>query len=151
MKKICILLVLICNFVFADYDDTFKEFMKASKQDEVIKKTIDNDNINNVLETQLAMSGVDISKSDKEHLVSIVKKFMTNMIDSINDDILEIYKQYFAESDLKELVEFYKTPLGEKIANANVNIQADMQNILLKNFAKYMPEMEEEIKKAFSK
>ena len=120
MKKIIITFVLLVSFNFVQSQENYKslvvDFMSAQGQFETFNATID----------QVAsMMALTLDDSEKELLS---KEVMGSLVDLL----VPIYKNHFTEQDLKEAVELYKTPIGKKISEktpiiAQETMQASMQ------------------------
>ena len=120
MKKIIITFVLLISFNFVQSQENYKslvvDFMSAQGQFETFNATID----------QVAsMMALTLDDSEKELLS---KEVMGSLVDLL----VPIYKNHFTEQDLKEAVELYKTPIGKKISEktpiiAQETMQASMQ------------------------
>ena len=56
------------------------------------------------------------------------KEFKTEMIGTLIDKMVPVYKNHFSESDLKEAILMYQTPIGKKISEkAPLIAQESMQ------------------------
>ena len=120
MKKIIITFVLLLSFNFVQSQENYKslvvDFMSAQGQFETFNATIDQ---------MASMMALTLDDSEKELLS---KEVMGSLVDLL----VPIYKNHFTEQDLKEAVELYKTPIGKKISEktpiiAQETMQASMQ------------------------
>ena len=120
MKKIIITFVLLISFNFAKSQENYKslvvDFMSAQGQFETFNATIDQ---------MASMMALTLDDSEKELLN---KEVMGSLVDLL----VPIYKNHFTEQDLKEAIELYKTPIGKKISEktpiiAQETMQASMQ------------------------
>ena len=120
MKKIIITFVLLISFNFAQSQENYKslvvDFMSAQGQFETFNATIDQ---------MASMMALTLDDSEKELLS---KEVMGSLVDLL----VPIYKNHFTEQDLKESIELYKTPIGKKISEktpiiAQETMQASMQ------------------------
>ena len=120
MKKIIITFVLLTSFNFVQSQENYKslvvDFMSAQGQFETFNATIDQ---------MASMMALTLDDSEKELLS---KEVMGSLIDLL----VPIYKNHFTEQDLKEAIELYKTPIGKKISEktpiiAQETMQASMQ------------------------
>ena len=120
MKKIIITFVLLISFNFTKSQENYKslvvDFMSAQGQFETFNATIDQ---------MASMMALTLDDSEKELLS---KEVMGSLVDLL----VPIYKNHFTEQDLKEAVELYKTPIGKKISEktpiiAQETMQASMQ------------------------
>ena len=120
MKKIIIAFVLLISFNFVQSQENYKslvvDFMSAQGQFETFNATIDQ---------MASMMALTLDDSEKELLS---KEVMGSLVDLL----VPIYKNHFTEQDLKEAIELYKTPIGKKISEktpiiAQETMQASMQ------------------------
>ena len=120
MKKIFITLLLLISFNSLSSQDQYKslliDYMTAQGQFETFNATIDQ---------MGSMMGVTIKESDKE-------EFTKDVMGSLIDLLVPIYKKHFSEQDLKDAIQMYKTPIGKKISEktpiiAQETMQASMQ------------------------
>ena len=120
MKKIFITLILLISFNSLTSQDNYKslliDYMTAQGQFETLNATIDQ---------MGSMMGVTINESDKE-------EFTKDVMGSLIDLLVPVYKKHFSEQDLKDAIEIYKTPIGKKISEktpiiAQETMQASMQ------------------------
>lgn len=120
MKKIFITLILLISFNSLTSQDNYKslliDYMTAQGQFETFNATIDQ---------MGSMMGVTINESDKE-------EFTKDVMGSLIDLLVPVYKKHFSEQDLKDAIEIYKTPIGKKISEktpiiAQETMQASMQ------------------------
>ena len=120
MKKIIITFVLLIAFNFVQSQENYKslvvDFMSAQGQFETFNATIDQ---------MASMMALTLDDSEKELLS---KEVMGSLVDLL----VPIYKNHFTEKDLKQAIELYKTPIGKKISEktpiiAQETMQASMQ------------------------
>lgn len=120
MKKIFITLLLLISFNSLSSQDNYKslliDYMTAQGQFETFNATIDQ---------MGSMMGVTIKESDKE-------EFTKDVMGSLIDLLVPVYKKHFSEQDLKDAIEMYETPIGKKISEktpiiAQETMQASMQ------------------------
>ena len=120
MKKIIITFVLLTSFNFVQSQENYKslvvDFMSAQGQFETFNATIDQ---------MASMMALTLDDSEKELLS---KEVMGSLVDLL----VPIYKNHFTEQDLKEALELYKTPIGKKISEktpiiAQETMQASMK------------------------
>ena len=120
MKKIFTTLLLLTSFNFLSSQDNYRslliDYMTAQGQFETFNATIDQ---------MGSMMGVTIKESDKE-------EFTKDVMGSLIDLLVPVYKKHFSEQDLKDAIEMYKTPIGKKISEktpiiAQETMQASME------------------------
>ena len=103
------------------------------------------------LEVQALVEGIDLYK---EMFPEIPEKIWIDFLSEIdNQDIIDIYlplyDKYFTHQDIKELIQFYDSPIGKKMIRVEPYIMQEsmiegekwgekISTKLLQNIAKYM-------------
>ena len=119
------LLILSILFTFSfnfsiSQEDNYKglltDFIKAQGQFETFNATIDQ---------MTSMMGVTLNEDEKV-------EFTNDVMSSLIEMLVPIYKKHFTEQDLKDAIELFKTPIGKKISEkspiiAQESMQASMQ------------------------
>ena len=119
------LLILSLLFVFSfnlsnsqedNYRDLLTDFIKAQGQFETFNATIDQ---------MTSMMGVTLNEDEKV-------EFTNDVMSSLIEMLMPIYKKHFTEQDLNDAIELFKTPIGKKISEkspiiAQESMQASMQ------------------------
>ena len=107
MKKsvFAIIFLLFINLGFSQTnDDNYKGLLTEYLDKQGSLKTFD--------ATFAQMINMFGAKLDEEKY----NEFKTEMIASLVDKMVPVYKNHFSESDLKAAILMYKTPIGKKIA-----------------------------------
>ena len=124
-EKLMRLLILSLLFVFSfnfssSQEDNYKglltDFIKAQGQFETFNATIDQ---------MTSMMGVTLNEDEKV-------EFTNDVMSSLIEMLMPIYKKHFTEQDLNDAIELFKTPIGKKISEkspiiAQESMQASMQ------------------------
>ena len=119
------LLILSILFTFSfnfsiSQEDNYKglltDFIKAQGQFETFNATIDQ---------MTSMMGVTLNEDEKV-------EFTNDVMSSLIEMLVPIYKKHFTEQDLEDAIELFKTPIGKKISEkspiiAQESMQASMQ------------------------
>ena len=119
------LFILSLLFVFSfnlsnSQEDNYKglltDFIKAQGQFETFNATIDQ---------MTSMMGVTLNEDEKV-------EFTNDVMSSLIEMLMPIYKKHFTEQDLNDAIELFKTPIGKKISEkspiiAQESMQASMQ------------------------
>ena len=119
------LLILSILFTFSfnlsiSQEDNYKglltDFIKAQGQFETFNATIDQ---------MTSMMGVTLNEDEKV-------EFTNDVMSSLIEMLMPIYKKHFTEQDLNDAIELFKTPIGKKISEkspiiAQESMQASMQ------------------------
>ena len=119
------LLILSILFTFSfnlsiSQEDNYKglltDFIKAQGQFETFNATIDQ---------MTSMMGVTLNEDEKV-------EFTNDVMSSLIEMLMPIYKKHFTEQELNDAIELFKTPIGKKISEkspiiAQESMQASMQ------------------------
>jgi hypothetical protein len=119
------LLILSILFTFSfnlsiSQEDNYKglltDFIKAQGQFETFNATIDQ---------MTSMMGVTLNEDEKV-------EFTNDVMSSLIEMLMPIYKKHFTDQDLNDAIELFKTPIGKKISEkspiiAQESMQASMQ------------------------
>lgn len=148
MKKI-LLLIFFANAVFADFNTLFDEFMKVSKMDERIQKSISIIKIDEIVNAEINDRRVKTSK--KKEAEAIFKKYLNEMLNESTKYIKKMYENHYTQDDLRAMIAFYKSNVGKKVAQASLEMEEELQNLIVGMVVKYLPQMQREIKSALQK
>ena len=121
MRLLILSIVFTFSFNFSiSQDDNYKglltDFIKAQGQFETFNATIDQ---------MTSMMGVTLNEDEKV-------EFTNDVMSSLIEMLVPVYKKHFTEQDLKDAIELFKTPIGKKISEkspiiAQESMQASMQ------------------------
>jgi len=120
MKKVLLPLILLFSLNSINSQENYKslliEYMTAQGQFETFNATIDQ---------MGTMMGVTIKDEDRE-------EFTNDVMGSLIELLVPVYKKHFTVEDLKDAIQMYKTPIGKKISEktpiiAQETMQASMQ------------------------
>ena len=121
MRLLIISILFTFSFNFSiSQEDNYKglltDFIKAQGQFETFNATIDQ---------MTSMMGVTLNEDKKV-------EFTNDVMSSLIEMLVPIYKKHFTEQDLKDAIELFKTPIGKKISEkspiiAQESMQASMQ------------------------
>ena len=121
MRLLILSIVFTFSFNFSiSQEDNYKglltDFIKAQGQFETFNATIDQ---------MTSMMGVTLNEDEKV-------EFTNDVMSSLIEMLVPIYKKHFTEQDLEDAIELFKTPIGKKISEkspiiAQESMQASMQ------------------------
>ena len=121
MRLLILSIVFTFSFNFSiSQEDNYKglltDFIKAQGQFETFNATIDQ---------MTSMMGVTLNEDEKV-------EFKNDVMSSLIEMLVPVYKKHFTEQDLKDAIELFKTPIGKKISEkspiiAQESMQASMQ------------------------
>ena len=121
MRLFILFILFTFSFNFSiSQEDNYKglltDFIKAQGQFETFNATIDQ---------MTSMMGVTLNEDEKV-------EFTNDVMSSLIEMLVPVYKKHFTGQDLKDAIELFKTPIGKKISEkspiiAQESMQASMQ------------------------
>jgi hypothetical protein len=90
------------------------------------------------------------SQQERERARDALGRVVFEMFSSrdFEDAAARIYADYFTESEIEGLTQFYRTPLGEKILRTQARLTADLQTAGEKIGTRFDSRVEEELRRA---
>ncbi len=90
---------------------------------------------------------VHIAKSTKQldeisDVNKMVEKTMIMMKRFVKEDMIGIYDKHFTIDEIKDYIQFYKSPSGQKFQKESPKLQNEIMMVMMQ---KYMPEMKKEM------
>lgn len=148
MKKILLVLAFLASFLVAgSYEDTYKEFAKLSKINDVYASMLDKDMITEMLNTQLSMYGIEVDDKLRDGVAKIIINVLKDAKSDIEKEVFNLCKKYYTQDDLEKLIAFYKSDIGQKLAATSASMEKDAVLIGNKVMTQYLPKMQNEIEK----
>jgi len=147
-KKIAISLLTLsclCTTAFADsHQDAARELMKVSGTEQIMTQ----------MQLQIESMFLNISSAQKynakqqqivAHYRAEVSKLLTEKMQwqQIEEKVVKLYVASFSEAELKEMVAFYKTPLGQKMIDKMPNVMLRTAEISRLQMRFVIPEVKE--------
>lgn len=153
MKKIILILILtLSGYTTTCFSQTkqesIKELLKIMKQDSIMDKVFSSTITSMINQTKSQFSTKDsLANVRKNEIMNYTMQAVKDISKKILDeDIVIIYDKYFTQSQINDYITFYKSPSGQKLINATPYITKDIMTAMMQ---KYMPEIQETIKKKF--
>jgi hypothetical protein len=119
-----------------------EKLMKAMKVQEGIDRALDD-----LVSLQLK------NFKNRPKLIADIKAFYTKNIgwEAQKTDIISVYKNLFTEKEINDLIAFYETPTGKKMAELEPDIEKRMMDLTRERMKKCMPELQKIIIEALQK
>jgi uncharacterized protein len=97
------------------------------------------DNLNNSLNLQMKQIP-QASQYD-----GAIKEFVSKYLnwDAVKEDLIQVYISEFSEKEIKQLTKFYKTPIGQKLADRQGILVSKSSEITMKRMMAHLPELQE--------
>ena len=154
MKKITLtaaLLFALTPFVFAD-DQAHKKLAEQLLLTMQVDKQVDSayDRIKATQKDRLKeMNATPDVIESQEKILDMMSKEMGWA--KLKDDYVAAYADTFTDEDLQGLVNFYKSPVGQKLVTKTPDLTTKIMDISQKRMKEILPQMQEESAKMMNK
>lgn len=110
-----------------------------------------NTQFGDVINKMLKSSSVQIPDAQRPAFIKVMETFMAKYYtwDVLKDDFAKVYAAEFTEDELKQLTNFYNTPLGKKISTKTPVLVQKGIDIGQQVLTVHRPELEQMMKDAF--
>lgn len=78
-----------------------------------------------VINQMITMFKEQYSDMDSEEWDNLEKEFLKTSLNDLTEMLVPVYKKYFTEADLKEMIAFYNSPVGKKFAQKSPAIMKE--------------------------
>ncbi len=134
MKKIFVILLLsLLSITYSQAQtkqESIKQLFKLMKTDSLYDKMMEA-----IVPTIIQQAGKDASDPEVAAKMQKAMNAMKPIINKMmNEDMVAIYDKYFTDSEIKDYIAFYRSPSGQKFVNVTPAMQADIMNIMMKDY-----------------
>lgn len=145
MRRIFICLVLFLAVSIVSQAQENKEYEAAMVKMLEVSKTMDA--MKQLAPQITAMMKQQATAEVPTDFWNLIEKQMVSMYEQIIKAMLPIYQKYLTLDDIKEIIRFYESPVGKKLADSNTKIAMEAmpvaQQIAMENMQKIQAEMKE--------
>lgn len=145
MRRIFICLVLFLAVSIVSQAQENKEYEAAMVKMLEVSKTMDA--MKQLAPQITAMMKQQATAEVPADFWNLIEKQMVSMYEQIIKAMLPIYQKYLTLGDIKEIIRFYESPVGKKLADSNTKIAMEAmpvaQQIAMENMQKIQAEMKE--------
>lgn len=133
-----ILASLSASALVADeYQDALMRFLNISQANAALNQMLNDKQALNAL---YAEYGNKLSKIQKSQIAQAYNEYMSGAYNDMLAVLPSIYKKYLSLNDLEELIKFYQTPLGRKLAKMQVSmVNEDLTPLMIQILQKHLP------------
>jgi len=143
MKKLYFLLIinffLFTNCISQNKTDDIKELLQLIHSEEMINKVLDN--VVSAVRQQ-ASSELKDNQKLKEFMSFVYDEKNTLVSNLIDNDLVQIFDNYFSQDEILELLKFCNTTAGQKLIKLIPEIQKDLMD---KVISKYGPDLQKKL------
>lgn len=147
LSAICLFRAFVCGVLFAglsantlvadEYQDALMRFLNVSQANAALNQMLNDKQALNAL---YAEYGNKLSKAQKTQIAQAYNEYMSGAYNDMLAVLPNIYKKYLSLSDLEELIKFYQTPLGRKLAKMQVAmVNEDLTPLMIQILQKHLP------------
>ena len=145
LNGVCLFRAFVCAVLFAglsvanadEYEDALMRFLNVSQANAALNQMLDDKQALNAL---YAEYGNKLSKTQKTQIAQAYNEYMSGAYNDMLAVLPSIYKKYLSLSDLQELIKFYQTPLGRKLAKMQVAmVNEDLTPLMIQILQKHLP------------
>jgi hypothetical protein len=104
----------------ASYDADVKEFMALTGSDSVGQQMANY--ISGSIIGSLTAQRKDVTEKQVAAAKAEVDSFLAGKVPELTDRLSGLYKKYYTQEEIKQLIAFYKTPVGTKFAQLTPTI-----------------------------
>lgn len=151
LNGVCLFRAFVCSVLFAglsanaliadEYEDALMRFLNVSQANAALNKMLDDKQALNAL---YAEYGNKLSKAQKAQIAQAYNEYMSGAYNDMLAVLPSIYKKYLSLNDLQELIKFYQTPLGRKLAKMQVAmVNEDLTPLMIQILQKHLPVFQE--------
>ena len=141
MKKVTFALFFCFGLLTSAYSQTkqesIRELFQLMKQDSAVLKSFDS------LAPMLIQKGnqpMDAdAKAKSQETINMLRKMAKMIIDMVTEDKVKLYDKNYSREEINKLIEFYKSPVGQKYVNTTPGITNEIMTKVLKE---YLPELQ---------
>ena len=151
MKKfaffITLFLLSIAHSFAESYEETFARFAEVAGLNKSFDLIIDEQYLAHSLEQQAIVMGADFSKNTKAKLVGVIREILQKAKLEYDKYLFNAYKKHYSQGELAELIAFYSTPIGKKMAKSQNTLTKEGAIAGEKIISKYQPLLFERLEK----
>jgi len=147
VKKITIIVILfsivLVQNLFADevsHRKLAEEFLLILNMDKQTKEMF-NQMKKIQTDTVREMGGSEAAESFQDKMFDLMVEEMS--WENLKDDYIEVYTEVLAEEELRELINFYKSPIGQRYVEKTPELIMKAMEIGKKHSAQIMPRMQQ--------
>lgn len=121
------------------HEDTALELLEAMRMGEVMEAQIE------IRVDAMSRQAPMLAQYD-DVVLDFFNKYLS--WDQVRDDYVRLYAESYSEDELRELIAFYQTPLGEKMVDLIPTFQQRETEITEERMQEHMPELQQNLQEA---
>lgn len=145
MIRILLLFALVSCAFSESFDETYARFAEVARLNESFDLVINEQYLAHSLEQQTVIT--DFSKNMKARLVGAIREVLQKAKPEYDKYLFEAYKKHYSQDELDELIAFYSTPIGKKMAKLQGTLAKEGVIAGEKIISKYQAQLVEKLEK----
>jgi len=141
MKKVTFALFFCLGLLTSAYSQTkqesIRELFQLMRQDSAVLKSFDSLAPMFIHKRNQPMDAE--AKAKSQETINMLRQMTKMIIDMVTEDKVKLYDKNYSKEEINKLIEFYKSPVGQKYVNTTPGITNEIMTKVLKE---YLPEMQ---------
>ncbi|WP_394951834.1 DUF2059 domain-containing protein [uncultured Helicobacter sp.] len=142
IKKLLVSSLLCYTIAFGSYQEAFMEYLEQSGTKDLM--TPNAEYIARIM-GDLLPADANLTKAQRQKIYDIIANTTQATIAESMPQIQAVFAYYLSESDLREIIAFYRTPVGKKLAANLMPMQEQTQKIVFNIMQKHLQTMTQQI------
>ena len=141
MKKVTFALFFCFGLLTSTYSQTkqesIRELFQLMRQDSAVLKSFDSLAPMFIHKRNQPMDAE--AKAKSQETINMLRQMTKVIIDMVTEDKVKLYDKNYSQEEINKLIEFYKSPVGQKYVNTTPGITNEIMTKVLKE---YLPELQ---------
>lgn len=142
IKKLLVSSLLCYTIALGSYQEAFMEYLEQSGTKDLM--TPNAEYIARIM-GDLLPADANLTKAQRQKIYDIIANTTQATITESMPQIQAVFAYYLSESDLREIIAFYRTPVGKKLAANLMPMQEQTQKIVFNIMQKHLQTMTQQI------
>ena len=141
MKKVTFALFFCFGLLTSAYSQTkqesIRELFQLMRQDSAVLKSFDSLAPMLIHKRNQPMDAE--AKAKSQETINMLRQMTKVIIDMVTEDKVKLYNKNYSKEEINKLIEFYKSPVGQKYVDTPPGITNEIMTKVLKE---YLPELQ---------
>ena len=142
IKKLLVSSLLCYTIALGSYQEAFMEYLEQSGTKDLM--TPNAEYIARIM-GDLLPADANLTKAQRQKIYDIIANTTQATITESMPQIQAVFAYYLSESELREIIAFYRTPVGKKLAANLMPMQEQTQKIVFNIMQKHLQTMTQQI------
>jgi len=141
MKKVTFSLFFCFGLLMGTYSQTkqesIRELFQLMRQDSAVLKSFDSLAPMLIHKRNQPMDAE--AKAKSQETINMLRQMTKVIIDMVTEDKVKLYNKNYSKEEINKLIEFYKSPVGQKYVDTTPGITNEIMTKVLKE---YLPDLQ---------